>query len=137
MKKLLYILLIISFSCVSESGNKENIFSVDLEELIRIDKSIKEFNFIEDSIYHFKVLQAGCSDCYIELDSFKENYYKDSPIEFFILKDDSFIDVDFMINETLKFEFPVFLISVSDHPEINIGEYFGKVNGNRMIMIEN
>lgn len=134
MKKLLYILLIISFSCKSKS---ENIFSIDLEELIRIDKSVKEVKFIEGSTYHFKVLQSGCSDCYFELDTFKENKYNDPSIEFFILKDDSFIDVDFIINETLKFEFPVFLLSASDHPEINIGEYMGKVNGNRMIMIEN
>jgi hypothetical protein len=126
-----------SFACSQKTENTNFIQSLDLSDLVRVDKSNLAYEFVEDSEFQFKILQSGCSNCYHELESFKESDYKSDSIAFYILKDGSFTDVDYMINEKLNFHFPVFLISASEHPEIIIGDYKGKIDGDRMIIIKN
>lgn len=135
MKKLLFILLIFNLSCNKNQEINRFAYALDLTDLVRVDNSNFPYDIEEeDSVFHLKILQSGCSNCYFELDSFMQSNYKLPSLSFFILKDDSFIDADYMINEKLNFKYPVFLISATKFPEVNIGEYTGKLERDQLVL---
>lgn len=40
-----------------------------------------------------------------------------------------------MINETIELDFPVYLISSNLYPELELGEYEGKVENERLMLV--
>lgn len=128
-KRLLF--LICLYSLISCDTNSRRNIEISKGKLISINTNFSFYSYKYEDPISVHILEMGCSTCYYELKEFlTKNQSSEISDYIFIIKSNDKINVDFMINEILYFQYPVFMIYKSDI-KVNIpnGVYTGFSNG--------
>lgn len=114
MKKRLLFLIFLS-SLISCDTNSSRKIEISKSKLISVNSNFSFSPYKSEDSISVHIHEMDCSTCSYELKEFQsKNQISEIADYIFIIKSNDKINVDFMFNEILCFQYPVFMIYNSD-----------------------